>query len=92
MKKVWNFVTKTVGTIVIISGFMITILAIVDYLLRKSEMKHIENDYSFDDDWEDDFFDDFDDESEYSEVQDTVDTTNKEEPIKDKKESKSNKK
>lgn len=82
MKKVWNFVTKTVGTIVIVSGFMITILSIVDYLLRKSEMKHIENDYSFDDDWEDDLFDD---ESEYSEVQDTVDKTNKEEPSKDKK-------
>lgn len=53
MKKFWNIITKTIGTIVIIIMFLTTILLILDKLTKHN----LNDDYQLDD--EDYDFDDF---------------------------------
>lgn len=60
MKKLWNFTTKTIGTIVILFMVFCTILSIVDYFMKKHYNKSVETYEDFDDDLDDFFEEDLD--------------------------------
>jgi len=60
MKKLWNFTTKTIGTIVILFMAFCTILGIVDYFMKKHYNKSVETCEDFDDDLDDFFEEDLD--------------------------------
>lgn len=56
MLRIWDTLTKTVGTLVVIGCGLFIILFVVDELTKKPILRSTEDDYL-----EDDYFDDFDD-------------------------------
>ena len=64
MKKAWNFITKLVGSLVIINMFIILVLTITDSIMKYRETKKSQEDFDddFDEFEEEDFFDDFEEE------------------------------